>query len=289
VSALIPAAAAQAVLLSVVFLTGAAIGSFLNVVIYRLPRRESLVRPRSRCLSCGESLGFVDLIPVLSYIVLGGRCRHCRRRYSPRYMLVELASGLAALGAWHLFGPTLHALLAFVAFSCLTVVFCIDLDHLIIPDEAVLIIAGCGVLLDLMDLLQRGRAAAVVFDERLSAGLQYHVMLPKSLVGMVVGAGLFWAIAVIAERVFRRPGMGLGDVKLAAGMGAVLGPGYQFLAYFLVAVVIGAVVGLVCMVLGRCGRGDYIPFGPMMAVAGLAMIYFGDVVTPWVMSRFLAA
>lgn len=286
---LIPTGAAGVALLFVVFLIGAAVGSFLNVVIFRLPRDESLVRPRSRCLSCGADLGIADLVPVFSYIGLRGRCRHCKRSYSPRYMLVELFTGLAALGALYVFGPTLQAPLAFVAVCCLVVVFFIDLDHYIIPDETVAIIAGVGVVLDLLQLIQRGAAGAVVFDERLSAGLQYTVVLPRSLVGMAVGAGLFVAIAFVAERVFKRPGMGWGDVKLAGAMGAILGPGYQFLTYFLLAVVVGAIVGVICMLAGAVGRRDYIPFGPMMAAAGVAMIYFGDVITPAVMSRFLIA
>lgn len=274
-------------LLVVVFLIGAAVGSFLNVVIFRLPRGESLVRPRSRCLSCGADLGLVDLVPVLSYLGLLGRCRHCKRRYSPRYMLVELFTGIAAIGGVYLFGLTIQALLVFVAVCALVVVFFVDLDHFIIPDGTVAIIAGAGVGLDVLTLLQEGARGAVIFNERLSAGLQYTVVLPRSIVGMAVGAGVFVAIAFIAERVFKRPGMGWGDVKLAGAMGAVLGPGYQFFTYFLLAIIVGAIVGVVCMAAGSVGRRDYIPFGPMMAAAGVAMIYFGDVLTPLVMSRFL--
>lgn len=284
---LIPTGAAGVALLGVVFLIGAAIGSFLNVVIFRLPRGQSLVHPRSRCLSCGADLGIPDLVPVLSYIGLLGRCRHCHRPYSPRYMLVELFTGLAAIGAFLIFGPTVQAPLAFLAVCCLVVIFFIDLDHYIIPDETVAIIAAVGVALDVLHFFQRGFTGAVVFNERLSAGLEYTVVLPRSLVGMAVGAGLFVAIAFVAERVFKRPGMGWGDVKLAGAMGAVLGPGYQFLTYFLLAVIVGAIVGVICMIAGVVGRRDYIPFGPMMAAAGVAMIYFGDIVTPVVMSRFL--
>ncbi|MGI5816664.1 MAG: prepilin peptidase [Armatimonadota bacterium] len=273
--------------LGIVFLIGAAIGSFLNVVIFRLPRGESLVYPRSRCLSCGADLGIADLVPVLSYLGLLGRCRHCKRLYSPRYMLVELFTGVAAVGALYFFGLTIHAPLAFIAVCSLVVVFFIDLDHYIIPDGTVAIIAAVGVVLDALHLLGHGAAGAVVFNERLSAGLAYTVLLPRSLVGMAVGAGLFVAIAFVAERVFKRPGMGWGDVKLAGAMGAILGPGYQFFTYFLLAVVVGAIVGVLCMLTGAVGRRDYIPFGPMMAASGVAMIYFGDLITPVVMSRFV--
>ncbi|MEA3402527.1 MAG: prepilin peptidase [Armatimonadota bacterium] len=281
-----PTSAAQIALLAVVFLMGAAIGSFLNVVIFRLPRRESLLSPPSRCLSCGERLGVVDLFPVFSYLALRGRCRHCGRPFSARYMVVELAMGLSALGAWHVHGPTLQAPLLFVVVCCLIVVFFIDLDHYIIPDEAVAIIAVVGVLVDGMRLVAEGGSAMVLFHERLTSRVDYTVLLPRSVVGAAVGAGLLIAIAFVAERVFKRPAMGWGDVKLAGAMGALLGPGYQFLTYFLLSVMIGALVGVVCMALGRCGRRDYLPFGPMMAAAGVAMVYFGDVLTPAVMSRF---
>lgn len=279
--------ATQVVVPALIVLIGAAVGSFLNVVIFRVPRGESLVSPRSRCLSCGAGLGVVDLVPVLSYLALRGRCRHCGRSYSPRYMLVELATGLAALAAWQVFGPSLEALLAFVIVCCLVVVFFVDLDHYIIPDGTVAMIAGAGVLLDILHIVQRGGMTGVAFDERISSGIAYRVVLPGSLVGMALGAGLFVAIAFVAERVFRRPGMGWGDVKLAGAMGAVLGPGYQFFTYFLLAVLIGALVGVVVMLLGLRGRRDYVPFGPMMAAAGVIMIFWGESVTPIVMSRFL--
>lgn len=278
--------AAQIVLQVFIVLIGATVGSFLNVVIFRLPRGESLVRPRSRCLSCGAALGVIDLVPVLSYLALRGRCRHCGRPYSPRYMFVELATGLAALAAWQIFGPSLEAVLGFAIVCCLIVVFFVDLDHYIIPDETVAIIAAAGVLLDLLHMVQRGGVTGVVFEERLSSGLSYRVVLPASLVGMAMGAGVFLAIAFAAERVFKRPGMGWGDVKLAGAMGAVLGPGYQFLTYFLLSVIIGAVVGLVVMLLGLRGRRDYVPFGPMMAVAGVIMILWSEIVTPVIISRF---
>lgn len=278
--------AAQIVLQVFIVLIGATVGSFLNVVIFRLPRGESLVRPRSRCLSCGAALGVIDLVPVLSYLALRGRCRHCGRPYSPRYMFVELATGLAALAAWQIFGPSLDAVLGFAIVCCLIVVFFVDLDHYIIPDETVAIIAAAGVLLDLLHMVQRGGVIGVVFEERLSSGLSYRVVLPASLVGMAVGAGVFLAIAFGAERVFKRPAMGWGDVKLAGAMGAVLGPGYQFLTYFLLSVIIGAVVGLVVMLLGLRGRRDYVPFGPMMAVAGVVMILWSEIVTPVILSRF---
>lgn len=299
-----PASAGRELALALLlFLTGAAVGSFLNVVIYRLPRGESLVRPRSRCLSCGHGLGLLDLFPVLSYLWTRGRCRYCKRPFSARYMLVELFTGLACVAAWYVLvelrlgvvwpggwvvlGPAVQAVLVFLATCALVVVFFVDLDHFIIPDEAVLVIACVGLLLDGLRLLASGGGEMVVFPERLSLTAQYQVLLPKSLVGMAMGAGLFLIIAVVAERVFNKPSMGGGDIKLAGAMGAILGPGYGFFVYFLLAVFTGAVVGLVFMALGRKGRRDYLPFGPMLAAAGVASLYAGNVLTPAVLSRFL--
>ncbi len=281
-----PSGGAQTIALAaLLFALGATVGSFLNVVIFRLPRRESLIRPGSRCLSCGQRLGALDLVPVLSYLLLRGRCRHCGRGFSPRYMLVELATGLLCVAAWQTFALTWPALLVFVAACCLIVIFFIDLDHYIIPDEAVIIIACAGVALDLLQLLARGAPAAICFVEHFPAA-DYHLCLPRSLVGLVVGGGVFLAITFVSDRIFKKPSMGGGDIKLAAAMGAALGPGYQFLSYFLLSVGLGVVVAVGCMALGRRGRRDYIPFGPMMAAAGIAMLYWGDLITPAVMSVY---
>ena len=286
------------------FALGATVGSFLNVAIFRMPRGESLVRPRSRCLSCGHTLGPLDMFPVLSYIWAAGKCRYCRRPFSPRYMFVELFTGLACLGAWWVFvqmrlgvmwpeawvgvGPALEAALVFIATCCLVVVFFIDLDHYIIPDETVIIIACVGLVLDGLRIAAAGASEMVIFPERMAPAGQHAVLLPKSLVGMAMGAGLLLVIAVIAERVFKKPSMGGGDIKLAGAMGAILGPGYQFFAYFLLSVFTGALVGVVAMALGRRSRRDYLPFGPMMAAAGVAILYAGGLITPWVMGRFFA-
>jgi len=180
----------------------------------------------------------------------------------------------------------IHAVLVFLAACCLIVIFFIDLDHYIIPDEPVIVLVCAGVALDLLELGWRGGAAAISFVESFSAA-EYHVFLPRSLVGIVVGGGLFVAITFVFDQVFKKPSMGGGDIKLAAAMGAMLGPGYRFLSYFLLSVGLGVVVAILCMALGRRGRRDYIPFGPMMAAAGIGMLYWGDLITPAIMSFYL--
>lgn len=265
-----------------VFAVGAAIGSFLNVVIYRWPQRESIIRPPSHCMSCGSRLGFVDLIPILSYVVLGGRCRHCGRRYSVRYALVEAAVGLLLVGALGLHGLSLHGVALFVVCCCLVLVFFIDLDHMIIPDELVVCIALIGIALNAHDLVHYGvggtgggGSAALAFAQRLGEATK-TVYLPSSLVGLALGGGAFLLVSWAFERLWHRPVLGFGDVKLAAGMGALLGPGYLFVSWFVLSVVVGAVVAIALLALGLRKRRDYIPFGPMLAAGGIAVTLYPD-------------
>ena len=265
-----------------VFAVGAAIGSFLNVVIYRWPQRESIIRPPSHCMSCGARLGFIDLVPVLSYFLLRGRCRHCGRRYSVRYALVEAAVGLLLVGALGLHGLSLHGVAVFVVCCCLVLVFFIDLDHMIIPDELVVSIALIGIALNMQELAQHGPGgvggagtSALAFAQRLG-GATKIAYLPTSLVGMALGGGAFLLVSWVFERLWRRPVLGFGDVKLAAGMGALLGPGYLFVAWFVLSVVVGAVVAVALLATGLRKRRDYIPFGPMLAAGGIAVVLYPE-------------
>lgn len=272
---------------AVVFFTGAAIGSFLNVVIYRLPRGLSVLRPPSHCPSCGARLRPAELVPVVSWILLLGRCRHCRHRISVRYPVVEATSGLLACASVYFNGPYLPAVLIYASCAALLVTFFVDLDHMIIPDQVHWVIGAAGVLLDFRRIWFRGLAGMVTFSERV--GEQTLTMAwPQSLVGAAVGAGLFLALGFVAQAVFRRPALGLGDVKLAAAMGALLGPGYYFISFFLLAAVLGGLTGL-AMVVAAWGRQreHYLPFGPMLAVSGIAMALAPEQVSRLVLARFL--
>ena len=272
-------------LLILVFVFGAAIGSFLNVVAYRWPRRESIVAPPSHCMSCGERLTILDLFPILSYLALRGRCRHCGRKFSPRYMLVEFACGLSAAGSVYVYGFGLHALGIFACCAALLVALCVDLDWMILPDETTMLIGAIGILLDFAHLWQQGAGAAIRYQEHIGAK-EYTVLLPRSIVGLLMGYGLFAFIGWLSQIVFRKPALGYGDVKLAAAMGTILGPGYAFGAYFLLSVLLGTVISLPLLLLGIRSRRDYIPFGPMMAAAGILMLLFGETITPWVVARY---
>lgn len=256
-----------------VLLIGMAVGSFLNVVIFRLPRRESVVSPRSKCLSCGAGLTTLDLVPVFSYIFLWGKCRHCGRAFSPRYMIVEVITGLSAVACLTFVGPNLYAVSVFAMICILIAIFFIDLDWMIIPDEMVLVLVGFGVSLNVLGIWRAQVGELILFTER-TALATYTISLPRSIVGMVLGAGVFLLISWSSEKIIGRPTMGGGDVKLAGAMGALLGPGYQFLAFFLYAVFAGALTGLLAMAFRRKKRRGYIPFGPMLATSGAAMLLF---------------
>jgi leader peptidase (prepilin peptidase)/N-methyltransferase len=261
-----------------VFALGAVVGSFLNVCIYRLPKAESIVAPRSYCYSCGTQLTFIDLIPILSFIFLGRRCRHCGKPFGWQYFIVELGTALLFLGTLRLFGVGLETLCVVTAGSALIVIFFIDLSHYIIPDGAVLILLVTGVIVDIYLLATDPNWGAVRLRE-VYAGRAWTVLLPRSLVGIVAGAGLFYGVAWLFDKVFGKESMGGGDIKLAGGVGAWLGPGYAFLAFFLLAVFVGALIGIVAWLMKRKKRREYIPFGPMLAVSALALILFRDQVT----------
>ncbi len=232
---------------------GAILGSFVNVVIHRLPRGESLVRPRSHCPRCGKTIAAFDNVPIASYLLLRGRCRHCRAPIPARYPLVE-ALGAMLLPAVVLTTPLLWlaAANALFALALLAVLF-IDYDHRIIPDEITLPGAGLGLL---------------------CAWLGPRP-LPDALWGIVLGGGGLLAVALLYQLVARREGMGLGDVKLMAMVGAFCG-WRGALVTIILGSLIGSVIGLM-LIAGRRGtRQTQLPFGSFLAPAAWVALLVGD-------------
>jgi len=264
------------------FVVGAVTGSFLNVCIHRLPRGFLLHTPRSHCPFCNEPIRWHDNIPVVSYLLLGRRCRYCGVRISPRYALVEVLTGaLFAYVAWRTacgaeadyarLGVYSGLAAALVAASF------VDLEFRIIPDEislpgAVLAPVVSLLLPSLHDL--RDPIFVVPLARALGTGSPHVSALIASLVGMVLGAGVIWALRVIGRALFRKEAMGLGDVKLMAFVGGLLGWKLALLAIVL-ASFIGAAVGLVVLAVTRERR---IPFGPYLSAGSLvAALHAGDV------------
>lgn len=243
-------------------LFGSLYGSFLNVVVHRLPREESVVTPRSRCPHCGKPIAARDNLPVLSWLLLRGKGRCCRKAISVRYPLVEAATALLAAGLWARWGWTpVFAGAAVLACGALLAVALIDWDTFLIPDELSLGLAVSGVIFSSIN---------PYFDP--GAGGAWWLPLWWSARGAVLGFVMGWAVAAGGEAIFGKEAFGGGDVKLLAGIGAWTGATGAFDS-LMIGSTVGAAYGLALMRAGRAKRSDAIPFGPFLA-AGAAFGFF---------------
>jgi len=241
----LPEVSAVAFFPLVASLFGLLVGSFVNVVIYRVPRGESVVFPPSRCTACGHRIGPLENIPLVSWLALGGRCSSCKAPISVRYPLVELVVGaLFALSAIE-YGPTLACLAASLLSAVLVAVLFFDLDHLLIPDAFVV---PCAILAFVLSATQ-------------------HRML-DAVEGSAIAGGAFSFIYLAT----RGRGMGLGDVKLAAALGLALQVS-SAVALVAASFIAGAAIALPVLVAGSRGRRDALPFGPFLVIAGLALVF----------------
>jgi leader peptidase (prepilin peptidase)/N-methyltransferase len=246
---------------------GLCIGSFLNVCIYRSPLDLSIVRPRSYCPGCQTPIAWYDNLPVLSYLFLRAKCRHCRMFISPRYPLVELLTGLLFVGVWLRFGLTPMTLVFWVMMGGLIVATFVDFDHMIIPD---------GISLGGMVFGLIASAAAPALHGVDSMG----PALIKSVAGLAFGSGILWLVAVIGKWTFKKDAMGLGDVKLLGAIGALLGiPGVIYT--ILISSLVGTVVGLVMIAIGGHQWRSRLPYGPYLAAAAASWILGGDQLWNW--------
>lgn len=277
----------------VVFVFGACVGSFLNVVIYRVPKEQSVVTPGSHC-ACGQPVKWHDNLPILSWLILRGKARCCGRAFSFRYPFVELLTALLFTACWLRFSPAVAAC-GWVFVSCLIAATFIDLDHMIIPDVFTIGLGVVGVVLSVLLPALHGFQGDVFLVDGLRGGI-------SALQGLLIGSGIVLWIALIAETLLRKEAMGFGDVTFVGGIGAFCGwQGAVFTVFG------GAVVGTVWLLVawlwekvsGRraaiappsetpageaapLGFGAHVPFGPMLAIA--AAIYFlalRDAVVAW--------
>jgi len=241
------------------FLFGLVIGSFLNVVIGRLPAGRSPVRPGSACLACGASIRWYDNVPVLSWLWLRARCRSCGAPISWRYPAVELATAILFGLTAHRIGPALDLAPALLLLAALVAITFIDLDHQLIPDVITLpgIIAGAALSIAL-----------------------HPIHWLDTVLGIVVGGGLFLVIIVASGG-----GMGGGDMKLGAMMGAFLGWKLVLLA-ILLGVFAGGAVALALLATGSKGRKDPVPFGPFLALGAVLSLLWGNDLLEWYLGRF---
>ncbi len=233
-------------------LFGAAIGSFLNVVIYRLPRRESLSFPPSHCPSCNTPIRYRDNIPIISYLLLKGSCRECHVRISPVYPVIEFVTACFALTLYLQNGLTLQLLSDFTLAAILLAAMMIDYRYMIIPDK----------------LNASGALIAVIV-----ALLQGIPEIFRSLLGAVTGAILMMVLFWLGKLLYKRDGVGFGDVKLAAVIGLFVGP-FWCLLTCIISIILGGLWGIIQLTTKKKIGGQEIPFGPFLSCGGFFVLFF---------------
>lgn len=244
---------------AVVFLLGLCVGSFLNVVIYRLPREETVVTGRSRCTSCGRTLSWRDLVPVASYLILGGKCRYCCERISPRYPLVELITGAVFAALFYRLGPSL-VLLKYLCLACILIAASfIDLEHYLIPDRLTFtgLAVGGGFLL-----------------------LNMEITIRSGLLGAFSTGGLLWLLALVSKG-----NVGGGDIKLAAVLGLFLGWPLGFLAVLL-GLLLAGFAGVLLLATRLKGRKDPLPLAPFLSAGVFISFWWGSSLLSWYLRYF---
>jgi leader peptidase (prepilin peptidase)/N-methyltransferase len=250
---------AEALIYVFIFLFGICIGSFLNVCIYRMGREESIVHPASHCPHCQKPLARQDNIPLLSYILLRGKCRFCGKKISFRYFVVELLTGLLFLALYQRFGATTVTLIYCLLAAGLIIATFVDLDFQIIPDEITVGGIVSGIILSFFFPAIHGRLSPLL-------GLR------DALLGVVVGGGVLWILGGIGDFIFKKESMGGGDIKLLAMIGAFLGWKIALLSLPL-ASLLGAVVGVIIKIRTK---KSVIAFGPYLALGALVGLFWSE-------------
>lgn len=239
-----------------IFILGLVIGSFLNVCIYRIPRKLSIIKPSSFCPSCGNSIKWWHNMPVLSFVILKGKCAYCGAKISLRYPVVEILNGIFYVLAYLNFGLTISLPFVLIFISALIVISFIDFDFQIIPDEISIPLIFLGIILSLLP--------------HNSINLAYDIK--DSLIGIVIGGGSLLIVSLIT-----RGGMGGGDIKLNAAVGAFLGWKAALLTIFIGSLA-GSIVGIV--ILKKTGNRK-IPFGPFLSLGACVCLFFGESLLNW--------
>jgi leader peptidase (prepilin peptidase)/N-methyltransferase len=262
------------------FLFGLVIGSFLNVCILRIPADKSIVLPASSCTKCGKAIAPYDNIPVLSWIFLGGKCRTCKTKISAMYPAVELLTGLLFLACYFIFGLTVDAL-KWAVFAALLVVLTItDLRERILPDEVNFFGLGAGLLFSFFTKSLDGTAQWISSRWFDFPPPQMALSFADAALGALAGSGLLWIVAEGYFRIRGREGMGLGDVKMMAAVGAFLGLKRTMMTV-LVGSLLGSVIGIFLIVVSKKGRDYELPFGTFLGAGALLVVFFGTPALHW--------
>ena len=255
------------------FALGACIASFLNVVIWRVPRGESIVSPPSHCPKCNAPIRWYQNIPILSWLALRGKCANCKAPISPRYILIEALGGVLFLAAFWKYGTNgglasaaLNTLVVWIWIALMIVGSMIDFDHKLLPD---FVTVG-------------GMVLGVAFEGVDSCRLQSFAPALWSLGGLVFGFGLLWLIRWLGSIAFKREAMGMGDVFLMGAVGALFGP-VAVLVTLILSSVFGSVVGVSMVALSKTKFGKFveIPYGPYICMGCLAWMFWGPELVNW--------
>ncbi len=268
----------------IIFIFGLIIGSFLNVVIYRLENGEKIVNDRSRCLSCKHILNWQDLIPVFSFIFLKGKCRYCSNKISIQYPLVEIMTGIlfvlifnfqfSIFSEFSIFNfQFLYLLFLFYVSSTFIVIFVYDLKHYIIPDKIIYPAIIITFIYKLFEILKFNHWE-LIGNWKLEIGNLTTIFNP--FIAAILAGGFFYTIIIITKG----KGMGGGDVKLAFLMGLILGWPVILIALFL-AFILGSVIGIFLILAGRKKMGSMIPFGPFLIIGTFVGLFWGEKIIKW--------
>jgi len=272
--------------LALAFVLGLVIGSFLNVVILRLPLGGSISIPRSRCPNCKKLIYWYDNVPILSYLFLRGRCRACQQRISPRYPFIEALSGVIAVLLYLKLGLTIEWLVLFAFSAALIVLAFVDLDHRILPDRITLNGIWIGILVSVY-LAQPNPLVSRLFRSAGIEGANPRVIaLVGSLLGAVVGGGLLWGVAEAYLRLRGIEGMGFGDVKMMAMVGAFLGAPLALLT-IMIGSLLGSIIGLIFIRFANKTREYELPFGTFLSFAGIIAVLYGDDLVRWYIDHLI--
>ena len=242
-----------------IFILGLIVGSFSNVCVYRIPRNESIVYPASHCPKCHTTIKPIDNIPLLSYILLKGRCRNCKSKISIRYPVVEFLTGFIYLQIYLVYGLSIQTLIYVILASSLIIISFIDLKEQIVPD----VISLPGIVIGFI----------------ISFFVPY-ISFINSALGVVVGGGIILIIGMAGSIIFKKEAMGGGDVKLAAMIGAFLGWRYIIISLFL-GFFLGAIVGIVLILSKIKSREDVVAFGPFIVLGSLITLLCGEKILSW--------
>jgi len=249
------------------FILGAVLGSFYNVCIYRIPNKLSVVNPPSHCYNCNTRLKPLDLVPILSWTLLRGKCRYCGQKISPRYALVELLTGILFVLVYSVYGFNVITLVYFLLVSLLVIITFIDLDHYIIPDELIIF----------------GSSGALIFNI-----LGQGISLKDSLLGGLICGGGMLILIYLIELIKKKEVMGGGDIKLFGMVGLFLGLKLGLLT-ILLSVYVGAVYGVGSIIYSKIRKKEFnsmIPYGPFISVGALISILYGTSIIDWYIGLF---